>query len=526
MKEAAASVDILHGRASGILLHPTSLPGPHGIGTLGSAAHTFLDWLVSAGQSLWQVLPLGPTGYGDSPYACFSSFAGNPLLICLETLAEQGVLERAELSGAPGLPEERVDFGPLIEWKLPLLRRAAGRFARAAGPEAQRDFERFFTEESWWLDDYALFMAVKRTFEEQARADGRSSGAWNDSWDRDIALRSPAALGRWKERLAGQVREEKVIQFFFFSQWDRLHGAARQKGIRIIGDLPVFAAPDSADVWANRDIFLLDREGKPTAVSGVPPDYFAATGQLWGNPLYDWAALERQRFRFWIQRIRSACRMVDLVRIDHFRGFEACWSVPAGARTAQGGKWVKVPGVKLFEALQKELGPLPIIAEDLGVITPEVTALRRRFGFPGMRILQFAFDRGEAGALGAENRFLPHNHSRNSVVYTGTHDNDTTRGWWETRSAEERGDLERYAPRAEDEVEWRMIRMAMSSVCRAAIVPMQDVLGLSTEARMNTPGTSSGRNWSWRAGPDAFDAGAARRLRSLAETYGRAEVRA
>jgi len=514
--------DILGGRSSGILLHPTSLPGPHGIGVLGPAAYRFLDWLVSAGQSLWQVLPLGPTGYGDSPYACFSSFAGNPLLICLESLAAWGVLETSDLVGAPRSSPQRVDFGPLIEWKLPLLRKAAGRFARGAQPEHGQAFRQFAVEESWWLEDYALFMAVKRAFEERARAKGTVSGAWNDSWERDIALRSPAALARCKARLADEVQEEKIIQFFFFSQWDRLHAAAREKGIRIIGDLPVFAAPDSADVWANREIFLLDGEGKPTAVSGVPPDYFAATGQLWGNPLYDWAALEGQQFRFWVQRIRSACRMFDLVRIDHFRGFEACWSVPADARTAESGEWVKVPGVELFETMERELGPLPIIAEDLGVITPEVTALRQRFGFPGMRILQFAFDRGEAGSLGADNRFLPHNHSRNSVVYTGTHDNDTTKGWWEARSPEERADLERYAPSTEPEVEWRMIRMALSSVCRAAVVPMQDVLGLPTEARMNIPGTASGRNWSWRCTGSAFSAEAAGRLRSIAETYGRA----
>jgi 4-alpha-glucanotransferase len=513
---------ILGARSSGILLHPTSLPGPHGIGELGPGAYAFLDWLSAAGQSLWQVLPLGPTGYGDSPYACFSSFAGNPLLISLETLAGWGLLDRGEIEGAPASSQERVEFGPLIQWKLPLLRRAAKRFSHGSREELSGELARFQNREAWWLDDYALFMAVKRAFEEQAREKGTVSGAWNDGWDRDIALRQPGAVERWKARLREEILEEKTIQFFFSWQWDRLHAAAREKGIRIIGDLPIFAAPDSADVWANRDIFLLDREGKPIAVSGVPPDYFAATGQLWGNPLYDWEALERQGFRFWIQRIGSACRLFDLVRIDHFRGFEACWSVPAGSPTAEHGQWVKVPGVRLFQALQRELGTLPIVAEDLGVITPEVTALRERFGFPGMRILQFAFDQGEAGSLGAENRFLPHNHSRDSVVYTGTHDNDTTRGWWETRSPAEQADFDAYAPYSEPEIQWRMIRMALSSVCRAAIVPLQDVLGLGTEARMNTPGTASSRNWSWRAPPGSFSAETARRLRSLAEIYGRA----
>jgi 4-alpha-glucanotransferase len=500
------------GRASGILLHPTSLPGPYGIGELGSAAYRFLDYLVAAGQSLWQVLPLGPTGYGDSPYACFSSFAGNPLLISLDTLVEWGALERRDLAGAPEFPGDRVDFGPLITWKRPLLRKAAARFLDSNGGERRKSFESFVAEESWWLDDYALFMAIKNDI---------PAGAWNDTWDRDIAMRRPEAVTRWKEKLARQVKEEQVIQYFFFSQWDALHKAASRKGIRIIGDLPIFAAPDSADVWANRELFLLDADGRPTAVSGVPPDYFAATGQLWGNPLYDWDAMSRQGFRFWIQRIGSACRLFDLVRIDHFRGFEACWSVPAGERTAERGQWVNVPGVRLFEEMERELGTLPIIAEDLGVITPEVVALRERFGFPGMRILQFAFDRGESGRLASDNRFLPHNHAADSIVYTGTHDNDTTRGWWAARTKEERDYLEAYGGASDPEIEWRLIRMAMASVCGAAIVPLQDVLGLGGEARMNTPGTSSGRNWTWRADDGCFRAAPAERLRSLSEIYGR-----
>ncbi len=446
---------ILPGRASGILLHPTSIPGPHGIGELGTEAHRFLDYLGSAGQSLWQVLPLGPTGYGDSPYACFSSFAGNPLLVSLDTLVEWGALERGELAGAPAFPPDRVLFGPLIEWKMPLLRRAASRFRDAAARPQSQAFEAFRARESWWLADYALFMALK----------GGRRGAWNDGWETGIALRNPESLKRARAEITKAIEDEEVIQYFFFSQWDSLHEAAARKGIRIVGDLPIFAAPDSADVWANRELFLLDEAGRPTMVSGVPPDYFAATGQLWGNPLYDWNEMERQDFRFWIQRIRAACRLFDLVRIDHFRGFEACWSIPAGERTAEHGRWVKAPGSRLFETLEKELGPLPIIAEDLGVITPEVEELRGRFGFPGMRILQFAFDKGEAGRFGAGNRFLPHNHSRNSVVYTGTHDNDTTRGWWETRSKEERDFLEIYCASADAEIEWRLIRLAMASVC-------------------------------------------------------------
>jgi 4-alpha-glucanotransferase len=498
-------------RESGILLHPTSLPGPHGVGDLGEQASLFLDFLVDAGQSLWQVLPLGPTGYGDSPYACFSSFAGNPLLVSLGSLTERGLILPDELKNVPLFPQDRVDYGALIRWKVPLLRRAAVRFLQAAQGSYRDDFEAFRRAEREWLDDYCLFMAIKRVFK----------GAWNPSWDRDIALREPSSIERYRRDLSGDIAVEEVIQYFFFSQWDALHREAARKGIRIIGDLPIFVAPDSADVWAHRDLFLLDGQGAPTEVSGVPPDYFAATGQLWGNPLYDWEALASQGFRFWIQRIRAARRMFDLVRIDHFRGFEACWSVPAGEPTAEHGQWVKVPGREMFRAIQDALGPLPIIAEDLGVITPEVTALRESLGFPGMRILQFAFDSAESGALGARNRFLPHNHVRDSVVYTGTHDNDTTRGWYAGRSAEERAVLDAYAPPTDPEVEWRLIRMALSSVCRFAVVPLQDVLGLGTEARMNTPGTSSTRNWSWRTSLDYHDPAAARRLRSLSLLYGR-----
>ena len=498
-------------RQGGILLHPTSLPGAHGIGDLGEQASHFLDFLVEAGQSLWQVLPLGPTGYGDSPYACFSSFAGNPLLVSLESLAERGLILSQELENAPALPADRVDYGAVIKWKVPLLRRAAVRFLQTAHGLYQDEFEAFRRAEREWLDDYCLFMAIKRVFK----------GAWNPSWDRDIALREPSSVDRYRRDLAGDIAVEEVIQFFFFSQWDALHQAAARKGIRMVGDLPIFVAPDSADVWAHRDLFLLDGKGSPKAVSGVPPDYFAATGQLWGNPLYDWEALAAQGFQFWIQRIRAARRMFDLVRIDHFRGFEACWAVPAGERTAEHGRWVKVPGREMFRAIQDALGPLPIIAEDLGVITPEVTALRESLGFPGMRILQFAFDSAESGALGAANRFLPHNHVPDSVVYTGTHDNDTTRGWYAGRSAEERAVLDAYAPPTDPEVEWRLIRMALSSVCRFAVVPLQDILGLGTEARMNTPGTRSTGNWSWRADAGYRNPAVARRLRSLSLLYGR-----
>jgi 4-alpha-glucanotransferase len=506
------------GRASGLLLHPTSLPGPYGCGDLGESALRFLDYLAEAGQSLWQVLPLGPTGFGDSPYACFSSFAGNPLLVSIDALRDQGLIAASDLASRPAFSPGRISYGPLISWKLPLLRAAARRYLAAAGPRESAALGRFRADQGRWLSDYCLFMAIKRRYDETTR----TPDAWNRAWEIDIARREPRAMARWTEAVAREVQEEEVIQLFFFSQWSSVRAAAVARGIRVIGDLPIFVAPDSADVWANRELFLLDSSSRPTAVSGVPPDYFAATGQLWGNPLYDWPALARQGYRFWIQRIGAACGLFDFVRIDHFRGFEACWSVPAGDATAENGRWVKVPGRELFDALQKELGRLPIIAEDLGVITPEVTALRERLRFPGMRILQFGFDAAEAGTLSPENRFLPHNHTADSIVYTGTHDNDTTLGWWENRSPAERDYLLRYAASAEPEINWKLIRMAMASVCAFAVIPLQDVLGLGSEARMNTPGTSGGGNWCWRMDERSWDRPAAVRLRALSEMYGRA----
>jgi 4-alpha-glucanotransferase len=408
-----------------------------------------------------------------------------------------------------------------MEWKLPLLRRAALRFLENANDAERKRFETFRSEEVRWLDDYALFIALKDFFDRSARERGRQCGAWNESWDRDIALRGEEAMVFWKKRLEAEISVNQAIQFFFFTQWRELRAAARERGIRIIGDMPIFAAPDSADVWANRGLFLLDGDGRPTAVSGVPPDYFASTGQLWGNPLYDWGALRRQGFRFWIDRIGAAGRLFDFIRMDHFRGFSSCWAIPAGDPTAESGTWVASPGAELFEALERELGQLPLIAEDLGVITPEVNALRERFGFPGMRILQFAFDRAEAGALNADNRFLPHNHRPDSVVYTGTHDNDTTVGWYARRTREERLFLDAYAPSGEPDVAWRFIRMALASVSPFAIIPLQDILGLGSEARMNAPGTTGEQNWTWRFEANALDESIAHRLRSLSALYGR-----
>jgi 4-alpha-glucanotransferase len=503
------------GRASGILLHPTSLPGPHGIGDLGEAALRFLDFLAEARQTLWQVLPLGPTGYGDSPYACFSSFAGNPLLVSLDALARRGLLSPAELQPPAPFTESRVDYGRVMQWKLPLLRAAARRFLSAGGSP---ELAAFRAEESWWLADWSLFRALKDHRDAAAREEGRAAGGWNRSWGAGEALRDPAVLAAWRDRLSGEVAVNEALQFHFFSQWGEVRAAAAERGVRIIGDLPIFVAEDSADVWANRENFLLDGAGRPTAVSGVPPDYFSATGQLWGNPLYDWDALASRGFRFWVDRLRAARRLFDFIRVDHFRGFHAAWSVPAGKPTAEEGRWAESPGEALFAAVEREMGRLPIIAEDLGVITAAVTALREKLGFPGMRILQFAFDSAEAGGLGPENRFLPHNHAADSVVYTGTHDNDTTAGWYAGRTPEERAYIDRYAP-GEPDVSRRFIRMALASVCRFAVVPLQDVLGLGSEARMNTPGTASG-NWAWRF-TGALGSQTAAWLRGLSELYGR-----
>jgi 4-alpha-glucanotransferase len=507
-------------RAGGILLHPTSLPGPHGIGDLGGVAHRFVDFLADAGLRLWQVLPVGPTGYGDSPYASFSTFAGSPLLVSLERLVEDGDLQAAEIE-PPGFPADRVDFGRLIPWKLGLLDRAARRFLSTATGGRRAAFESFCDAEQAWLDEYALFMAVKARHDERARAKGHpGSTAWNAWWDRDIAARERAALVRWRREEADAVAVAKAIQFFFVSQWKALRAHAAERGVRIVGDVPIFVAPDSADVWAAPRLFLLDRDRRPTVVSGVPPDYFSATGQLWGNPIYDWRRMEREGFAWWIGRLRAALGVFDAVRVDHFRGFAACWEVPAGEPTAVHGRWAPAPGRRLFTAVRRALGSVPLIAEDLGVITPDVTALREEFGFPSMLILQFAFDAREAGGLDELNRFLPHNHREHAVVYTGTHDNDTTAGWYADRTPAERVLVARYLGGDPVDVPAAFIRLAMSSVARWAVVPMQDVLGLGAGARMNRPASSAG-NWAWRAQGDAFTPQRAGRLRELAGLYGR-----
>jgi 4-alpha-glucanotransferase len=490
-------------RSSGILLHPTSLPSPWGIGDLGASAYHFVDWLADAGQSLWQILPLGPTGHGDSPYQCFSAFAGNPLLVSLDKLVKDGLLERKELQTAPFFSEDAVDYGAVIGFKLPLLCKS---FERIRGSERAQAFDDFCAAEASWLDDYALFMALKAWH----------GGASWDTWERDAkpAARQPGALERWRDKLADQVDAQKYLQFLFFSQWRQVKAYARERGIRIIGDAPIFVAYDSADVWAHPDLFYLDADGHPTVVAGVPPDYFSATGQLWGNPLYRWERMAKTGYAWWVARLKALLNLVDIVRLDHFRGFEAYWQVPADEPTAVNGEWVQGPGAAFFQALERELGELPIIAEDLGLITPAVIALRDQFSFPGMKILQFAFG-GDA-----DDPYLPHNYAPNCIVYTGTHDNDTTLGWFSSRGEAERRAVQRYLGRDGSDICWDMLRLAFASVADVAIAPLQDVLRLGSQARQNTPGRGSG-NWCWRVRAEALTPGLACGLREMTATYGR-----
>lgn len=501
--EAASVAGVWGGRAAGVLLHPTSLPGPHGVGELGPEAVRWLDLLAAAGQRVWQVLPLGPTGYGDSPYQSFSAFAGNPYLIDVGALAAAGLVADAELDPLRALPSRRVDFGGLYALKLPLLRRAADAFL-AAGGESEPAFRAFREREAAWLEDFALFMALKE----------EAGGAPWTSWDRPLRLREPAALADARERLAAEVARQRVWQYWFDAQWSAVKAQAAARGIRVLGDAPIFVALDSADVWAHPELYHLAEDGRPTVVAGVPPDYFSATGQRWGNPLYRWDVLARRGYDWWVSRLRSALERVDLVRIDHFRGFAAYWEVPAEEPTAVRGRWVEGPGADLFATLRRELGGLPVVAEDLGVITPDVEELRDSFGLPGMKVLQFAF------AGGPDDPYLPHNYPRDCVVYTGTHDNDTTRAWYETAPEAERDHVRRYLGRPDEEVVAGLVRLAFASVADLAVVPLQDHLGLGSEARMNTPGRESG-NWTWRFAWEDVPGWLAPHLRGLAEVYGR-----
>jgi 4-alpha-glucanotransferase len=490
-------------RGSGVLLHPTSLPGPFGIGDLGPAAYAWVDTLVRAGQKWWQVLPLGPTGYGDSPYQCFSAFAGNPYLISPESLVQEGLISAADLANLH-FPEDRVDFGPVIQFKVRLLQRAWERFKAGAAAPLKPEFESFCAEAGGWLDDFALFMAIK---------DAHGGVSWLN-WDQPLVQRQPAALAAASHNLADGVRQHQFRQFLFFKAWRALKAHANSQGVRLIGDVPIFVSSDSSDVWAHPENFQLDEQRRPLAVAGVPPDYFSKTGQLWGNPLYNWDVLQASGYDWWVERLSATLQQVDLVRLDHFRGFEAYWRVVADQPTAEIGAWTPGPGAPFLTSLREVLGGLPIIAEDLGVITKPVEALRDDFHLPGMKILQFAF----GGAT--EDRFLPHTYEHNCVVYTGTHDNDTTRGWYEAATDLERDTFRRYAARDGSDVAWDFIRLAWASVADLAVAPLQDVLSLGTEARMNLPGRAAG-NWTWRFRAAAVTPPLISRLAEMTELYAR-----
>jgi len=503
-------------RASGILLHPTSLPGPFGIGDFGPAAFAFVDFLKNAGQKLWQVLPLNPTGYGDSPFQCFSAYAGNHLLISPEKLQSQGILDASDLSDGEGFSKDSVEFEGVIRWKTRLLAKAAKRFQEEASGDDRRAFDNFCVTNSSWLPDFALFMACKQDQE---------GIAWN-RWPAQLAHRDPDALSAAGSRLKEAVLTVQYWQFEFFRQWNEVQNYAHNAGIRIIGDLPIYVALDSADVWTNREYFQLSQDGQPIAIAGVPPDYFSATGQCWGNPIYRWDCIQKTGYRWWVDRFRAALRLYDAIRIDHFRGFEAYWEIPGSETTAISGCWVKGPGADFFAALERELGDLPIIAENLGVITPAVESIRHRFRFSGMAILQFAFGKDPQGPS-----FRPHNYERELAVYTGTHDNDTTVGWWHstgtrdsTRTpddvAKEHAFARAYLNLKEEPIQWAMIRAILSSIADLAIVPLQDVLGLGSEARMNLPGTASG-NWRWRFRKGALTPELADHLREMVALYDR-----
>lgn len=507
-------------RSSGILLHPTSLPQTAGIGTIGKQAFRFIDWLIEAGQSLWQILPLGPTGYGDSPYAAFSTFAGNPLLIDLDNLRDLGYLSQDDINPPPYIRNEGpVDYGSVVWWKIPVLKKAAGNFLAHANTDA---FKEFYSAHASWLDNYAVFMSIKEFYDKKAQDEGLFGKLWNNYWPEELATFKESAIQDWILKNKEGIEIQKVIQFFFFTQWHILKRYANEKGISIIGDIPIFVAADSADVWANQHLFQLNGDGTPRFVAGVPPDYFSASGQLWGNPLYDWEAMKAHGYEWWNARIRATLDLVDYIRIDHFRGFEAYWSIPAGEKTAINGRWVKGPDHDFFDAIKKSLGTLPILAEDLGLITEEVERLRDDYDLPGMKVLQFAFDINEAGKNGFTNAFLPHMYTPNCLAYTGTHDNDTMQGWIDHASKDEVDMIRNYlgGKVAQEDLCSELIRAALMSVAVFTVFPLQDIFALGSTARMNTPSTLGG-NWAWRMESCHFDSERASWLRQLSRLYAR-----
>ncbi len=495
-------------RKSGILLHPTSLPGPDGIGDLGPEAYVWLQFLADAGIGLWQILPLGPTGYGDSPYQCFSAFAGNPYLISPALLLDRGWLERKDFEDRPTFPTNSVDFGPVIQWKSKILNRAFASFRMHATGESISGYQQFCSTQGYWLDDYALFMTIK---------EDNGGVSWT-SWPEKMRKRDPQALDQFRRQHAEEIDRQRFFQYCFFSQWKSLKGFANKKGISIIGDIPIFVSHDSADVWSKPELFSLDEHGKPTVVAGVPPDYFSPTGQLWGNPHYRWDVHQNSGFKWWINRIKNCLETVDVIRLDHFRGFAGYWEVPAHLPTAEIGVWKVGPGASFFDAILNELGSLPLIAEDLGKITPDVVTLRDSFNLPGMKILQFSF-----GSDGKE-PFLPHNYIQNCVAYTGTHDNDTSLGWYKTAPEAQAEYCRKYVHSTGLDIAWDMIRSIWSSVAAYAIAPMQDFLRLNGDSRMNYPGRPAG-NWGWRMNENQMSADLALEIAELNQVYGRGPSR-
>lgn len=507
-------------RSSGILLHPTSLPNSPGIGTIGKNAFLFIDWLHQAGQTLWQVLPLGPTGYGDSPYASFSTFAGNPLLIDLDILVEEGWVTKDDIVPAPYITADTsIDFGSVVWWKTPILKKAAANFLNRG---ASVEYKQFLQDKNKWLHNYAVFMSIKEYYDRKAQEEKLFGKLWNNYWPKELATCQKDAIQKWESGHIIEIELHKAIQFFFFSQWSKLKKYANSKGISIIGDIPIFVASDSADVWANQNLFQLDADGKPNLVAGVPPDYFSATGQLWGNPLYDWDALKKDNYAWWIDRIEAMLSLVDYIRVDHFRGFEAYWAIPAQDKTAENGTWIKGPDHDLFDCIKKDLGEIPILAEDLGLITDEVKKLRDDFDLPGMKVLQFAFDINEAGRDGFTNAFLPHMYNQNSIVYTGTHDNDTMQGWLDHATKPEIDMITDYlgGDIPKNKLTQELIRVALFSPAVFAIFPLQDLYSLGSDARMNTPSTL-GNNWAWRMGVEHLNPQKAAWLKKTSQMYAR-----
>ena len=499
-------------RRCGVLLHPTSLPSNDGIGSLGEELFEFIDLLHRARVRLWQILPLGPTGWGDSPYAARSSFAGNELLIDLKALAFDGFLEVEDVLTPPAFSTDRVDYGRVRAYKEPLLEKAAHMFLNEADDEERAAYDSFVAENSRWLEDWALYAVLVKEF---------NDSRWFSAWPKALRLRSEAAIARAIEEHRDAIEVVKVIQYFFSSQWKKAKAYANARGISIIGDIPIFVAPDSCDAWVNRHLLKMDEAGRQSAQSGVPPDAFSDTGQLWGNPVYDWKAHQKEGFAWWIERIEETLKRCDLIRIDHFRGFSAYWEVPEGEENAINGTWVEAPGAEFFSALRAKLGDdLPIIAEDLGVITADVEELRDSNHFPGMKILQFAFNLKE-GALDTSNAYLPHNVIYDSIIYTGTHDNNTTRGWYEGLDPATKDIVRRYLECPDEAVVWQLIRQMLLSVSKDAILPMQDWLELGSDGRMNIPSTVGSSNWSWRMESLAVEPWRIDRLRSLIEITGR-----